>query len=100
MSKASFATALALADLFAFDNLELGQTIHLSDVHKAIQGVDGVVAVDVDEFRFKHPADRVDRGGDDLVQPRLLVAAGEIAWVEDPDDLRIAGARFQSEETS
>lgn len=89
-----------LRALFAFDSLDLGQTIHLSEVYKAIQAVDGVVAVDVDEFRFKYPEDRKDRGGDTLVQPRLLMAAGELGWVEDIDDLRISGARFRKREVS
>jgi hypothetical protein len=90
----------ALRALFDFEALRLGETVHLSDIHAAIMRVEGVVAVDVDEFRFKHPAHRVGRGGDALVQPRLLLAPGELAWVEAADDLLVEGGRFVDREES
>ncbi|HEU0236993.1 MAG TPA: baseplate J/gp47 family protein [Candidatus Limnocylindrales bacterium] len=72
----------ALRALFAFDALELGEAVGLSDVHRAIQRVDGVVSVDVEEFRFATQA----RG---TVEPRLLVGPNELIWIDDPDDLEV-----------
>ena len=72
----------ALRALFAFDALELGAAVGLSDVHRAIQHVDGVVSVDVDEFRFATQA----RG---TVEPRLVVGPNELIWIDDPDDLEV-----------
>lgn len=83
----------ALRGLFAFDALDLGRSVHLSDVYAAIQAVAGVVAVDVDVFRFKWEPDRRGRGGGDLVVPRLLIGPGDLAWVDDVDDLRVTGTR-------
>jgi hypothetical protein len=45
----------AITGLFDFDNLNLGQTVHLSEVMATLQHVSGVVAVDVDRFIFKCP---------------------------------------------
>src|SRR5262249_49179255 len=72
----------ALRALFAFDALELGEAVGLSDVHRAIHRVDGVVSVDVEEFRFATQA----RGS---VEPRLLIGPNELIWIDDPDDLRV-----------
>jgi predicted phage baseplate assembly protein len=72
----------ALAALLAFDAVGLGEAISLSDIDRAIQGVAGVVSVDVDELRFKtQPAGRLE--------PRLLVAPDQLVWVEDPDDVYV-----------
>ncbi len=54
----------AMTGLFDFDNLNLGQTVHLSEVMAALQRVPGVAAVDVDRYIFKCPdsmaaADRI-----------------------------------------
>ncbi|HEX9982031.1 MAG TPA: baseplate J/gp47 family protein [Thermoanaerobaculia bacterium] len=43
--------AEALAAFFSFDRLDLGQTIHLSDVYAALQGVTGVIAARLDRLR-------------------------------------------------
>lgn len=83
----------ALRAVFAFEALALGQTVHLSDVYRAVQQVEGVVAVHVEAFHFKHPAAREARGDDAPVQPRLLIAPDELARVDDPDDVRVIGAR-------
>ena len=52
----------ALSDYFDFDSLDLGQPIHLSDVYRVLQDVEGVVAVDVDRLQFKSAADRDSHG--------------------------------------
>lgn len=83
----------ALRAIFDFDAIRLGQTIHLSDVYLAVQSVDGVAAVDVDEFRFPDQ----DEG---TSEARLLIAPGELAWIDASADLEVTSARFESEETS
>lgn len=85
--------AAALRALFEFAARDLGETVHLSDVHEAVMRTRGVVAVNVPEFRFKSAAD-------DAPQPRLLVGPGDLAWVEDENDLRVAGARFTGRDAS
>lgn len=87
----------ALRELLAFDARDLGEAIHLSDVHRAVQRVAGVVAVDVDVFRFKPAAGAPTGSSTDLVKPRLLVAPNELVWVEDPDDLRVIDPRHPDE---
>ncbi len=73
-----YAAALeVITGLFAFDNLNLGQTVYLAEVMATLQRVDGVVAVDVDQFMFKGDA------------PDVLDAApaysNELIALADPD---------------
>jgi hypothetical protein len=89
------AATMALRELFAFDALDLGETVHLSDVYRAVQQVDGVTAVRVEEFRFLRPEDRDRRGDDDPVEPRLLIAPHELAWVDDRDHVVVRHARHE-----
>jgi predicted phage baseplate assembly protein len=49
------AALAAIGELFDFERLNLGQTVHLSDIMATLQRVPGVVAVDVDRFIFKCP---------------------------------------------
>jgi len=86
------AAEAALRALLAFDALDIGQSVHLSDIHRAVQAVPGVVAVDVDELRFARPEDRLRRGGEAVAQPRLLVGPDEIASVEELDALRVTAS--------
>lgn len=46
----------AIEDALSFEVLQLGQSMHLSDVYRVLQDVAGVVAVDVDTLMFKQPA--------------------------------------------
>ncbi|MCC7174005.1 MAG: baseplate J/gp47 family protein [Bryobacterales bacterium] len=46
----------AIEELFSFDNRELGQPVYLSDLYRALQALDGVVAVDLDVLRPKGAA--------------------------------------------
>lgn len=79
----------------AFDEVDLGQTIHLSDVYGVLQGVPGVVAVDVDEFRFKSDtARRAARVGSAALLARVPIGRDQLAWVEAAGDVAIA-ARFE-----
>jgi len=77
----------ALLDFFAFDNLELGQPIHLSDIYQALQNLRGVVAVDIDRMQFKEPSVRVSHGAADKpVQENLRIFSTELARIERPVD--------------
>lgn len=57
--------AAVLAAL-SFDAVELGEPVHLSDIYRVIQDVEGVVASDIDELQPKDPAKR-DRPNADLL---------------------------------
>jgi uncharacterized phage protein gp47/JayE len=48
----------ALSDLFAFDNRDFGQPVHLSDVYAAIQQATGVMGVDITRLQYESLADR------------------------------------------
>ena len=48
----------ALLRAFAFDALQLGRPVGLSDVYAVLQAVPGVAFVDVDELRFKDAAEQ------------------------------------------
>lgn len=70
----------ALIGYFDFDNLDLGHPIHLSDLYRVLQDVDGVVAVDINLLRFKEPKDRLSHGETAVQpQPHLAIFAAELA---------------------
>jgi predicted phage baseplate assembly protein len=74
----------ALSDYFEFDNLDLGQAIHLSDLYRVLQQVEGVVAVDVNRLQFKKIADRTSHGATSKpVEAHLAIFATELATIED-----------------
>ncbi len=103
------AVSAAAAAALSFDSLRLAEPLHLSDMYAALQGVEGVAGVDIDEFQPKRPADRerpnVDRldGSPAPLQPHIriyparpdpdragVVLPAELAVVEDPSgDLEI-----------
>ncbi|HEY6723898.1 MAG TPA: hypothetical protein VI197_07695 [Polyangiaceae bacterium] len=45
----------AVVDALSFEQQRLGQSLHLSDFYATLQGVAGVVFVDIDTFHFKLP---------------------------------------------
>ena len=45
----------AVLDALSFDNMRLGQPVHLSDLYRVLQDVPGVVFVDVERLMFKQP---------------------------------------------
>ncbi len=55
-----------MRDALSFDRAPLGTPVHLSDVYRVIQDVDGVLASDIDELQAKRPADRNRPGADRL----------------------------------
>jgi hypothetical protein len=76
----------ALEEYLAFDNLDLGQSIHLSDVMRVLQSVDGVEAVDVDALQYRNTADRDAHGaGTQAVLAHLPIFPTELAAVSDPE---------------
>jgi baseplate J-like protein len=73
-SQVEAAARAALLEALAFDALELGRPLGLSDVYRILQEVPGVAYVDVDELRFKDPAEQAARALEPgPVQPRLAV---------------------------
>jgi uncharacterized phage protein gp47/JayE len=76
----------AVLDALSFDELDLGEPLHLSFIYAVLQGVTGVVAADVTAFGFKNtsPAFLQSRGVS-------LLPDGSVAPVQ--DFLRIFAAR-------
>jgi uncharacterized phage protein gp47/JayE len=82
----------ALEDAFAFDRLEFGQSIHLSDVYQVLQEVTGVVAVVISRLQFKEAADRNSRQPTSApVQAHLRIDPGELACIDETDAVVNAG---------
>ncbi len=78
----------ALREFFAFDNLDLGQPIYLSDVYQVLQDVEGVEAVDVNHLQFKEETDRVSHWAtEEPVQSQLRIFYNELAVIDAPDDV-------------
>jgi hypothetical protein len=105
-SEVRAAARRALSEALAFEQLEFGAPVHLSDVYAVLQQVDGVQSVDIDRLHFKDqsPSHLLARGATfDAVQRRLVIFAArpapappplvrpaEQAWVEVPaNDLTI-----------
>jgi predicted phage baseplate assembly protein len=64
----------ALLGAFAFDAVELGRPVGLSDVYAVVQAVPGVAFVDVDELRFKDVAEQQARAVEPgHLQPLLVI---------------------------
>ncbi len=68
----------ALLNYFAFDNLDLGQAIHLSDLYGVIHTPAGVIAADIDQLGFKNKASQPS-------QVHLPIPPNEIATLADAD---------------
>ena len=73
----------ALLDYFAFENLDLGQPIHLSDIYRVLQDVEGVVAVDINRLQYKYEDDQTSHGATaEPVQGHLRILPAELAAIE------------------
>ena len=68
-------------DYLAFDNLELGQSIYLSDIHERLRKVTGVEALRVSRLRFKA---QEENDGDSIRQAYLHLERGQLATLENP----------------
>ena len=80
------AARLALKDEFAFDRLELGQDINLSDTYRVLQDVDGVLWVFINRLQYRDKKDRDSHGVTDQepVLARLRIEPWELAIIRDP----------------
>ncbi|HEV2387300.1 MAG TPA: baseplate J/gp47 family protein [Candidatus Acidoferrales bacterium] len=83
----------ALLAGLAFDQLSLGQTIHLSQIYLLLQGVAGVTGVEVTLLGFKRPAGMSDSDFQAYLDSRNVtrLADGAVAPVQ--TNLRIFSAR-------
>lgn len=68
----------SLKNHFSFDNMVLGLPVHLSEVYRVIQGVDGVNAALISKLQFKNSQRKAD-----YVQEHLDVGPGELITIED-----------------
>jgi hypothetical protein len=68
----------ALLKFFDFDNLQLGQGIHLSDIYAVIQALNGVTAARIDHLDFKNP-------GSPSLNVHLLIEPDYIAVLNETD---------------
>ena len=88
----------ALQNYFAFDSLDLGQPIHLSDVYRVLQDVKGVVAVDINRLQFKNTSDRMSHGAtEEPVQGHLRIYPARLTST---DPVNIAPAELAVIESS
>jgi uncharacterized phage protein gp47/JayE len=72
----------AAAAFFAFDNLDFGESIHLSSLYAALLAVPGVIDANVTTLR------RVDAAGSDRnVEDTIFIQPTEIASVDTPGSL-------------
>lgn len=70
------AVTAAVEAYFAFDQLDLGRAVYLSDLYRVMHAVDGVVAVDVNDFR------RVGAAGRTRVATAVMAASSELITLE------------------
>jgi hypothetical protein len=76
----------ALLGELAFDNRQLGQALHASDVLAAMQAATGVVGVDLDVLRYADDADRVSHGmPDEDVLAHVAIGADELVTLNAAD---------------
>lgn len=80
----------ALRAYCAFENLDIGQSIHLSDVYRVLQKVKGVEAVDINRLQYKYEADCLEHGATgEQVQGHLSIYAMELALIEEVGDVTV-----------
>jgi hypothetical protein len=84
----------ALEAYFAFDNLQFGQPVHLSDLYRVLQEVSGVVAANIGILQFEDEGVRMRRQPTPaLVQARLRIDPGELAHLAGPVTINAREAR-------
>ncbi|MHC4095302.1 MAG: putative baseplate assembly protein [Planctomycetota bacterium] len=67
----------AVLRFFDFDNLQLGQGIHLSDIYAVIQAVDGVTATLINYLDYETSASH-SLNAHLLIEPELIAALNEV----------------------
>lgn len=81
---------IALEEFFAFENLSLGQSVHLSDVMSVLQRAEGVSAVDVNGLQYHDLLDRSIHGvADDPVLMHLPIYSAHVVSIN-PVEVRPA----------
>jgi len=75
-------TTDALRSYFAFENMDIGQDIFLSDIYKALQRVDGLKAARIIELE---PSSQLSR----KVPERMMISPEEMAAIVDPKDVSV-----------
>jgi predicted phage baseplate assembly protein len=85
------AATQAVLVAFSFDQLDLGQSLHLSQVYSLLQNVAGVIAVDITRFGFRQPAGITDFRAYLISRGVTWLPDGTVAPVQ--DFLRIFSAR-------
>jgi predicted phage baseplate assembly protein len=75
----------ALVAHFAFENQDLGASVHLSDIYAIVQSVAGVLAVDVNALQYKRTPDRIAHGAStDDKQEHLPLLPSELPSLTAP----------------
>lgn len=75
----------AVLTALSFDNLRLGQPIHLSELYRVTQDVEGILFVDIDELGFKRPA------GMSNVDFQLCLASRGVTFLPDGSAAPVQG---------
>ncbi|WP_455392366.1 putative baseplate assembly protein [[Eubacterium] cellulosolvens] len=85
----------AVLDYFSFDNLQLGQGIHLSNIYGVLQEIEGVSAARILHLYYK--LDDNSNGSSNIIEPHLQIEPNQIAALND-DDLEIISGSTQKGE--
>jgi predicted phage baseplate assembly protein len=87
------AAQAAALDALSFDRMGLAQSVNLSDLYAVIQGVDGVLSVDIDVLAFKQPAGMTAAQFDAYLAERAVTRLADGAPAPVQGHLRIFPAR-------
>jgi uncharacterized phage protein gp47/JayE len=84
------AAVKALQAALAFENVNLGQPVHLSDIYQVIQDVTGVTAVAITRLEYASDEDRVNHGASaEAVQAHLPIYSNELAAVDPVSGIKV-----------
>jgi len=67
----------AVLNYFDFNNLQLGQGIHLSDIYAVLQAVEGVTAVVINQLDYRQPGPTLKARAHLLIEPDQIAALKE-----------------------
>lgn len=67
----------AVLNYFDFNNLQLGQGIHLSDIYAVLQAVEGVTAVVINQLDYRQPGPALKARAHLLIEPDQIAALKE-----------------------
>jgi phage-related baseplate assembly protein len=77
------AASETLRSYFAFENIDIGQDIFLSDIYKALQGVEGLNAARISKLQRRSD---LTSGN---VRKRMLMHSEEMAAITEPGDISV-----------